>query len=112
MDRTVTAKGILAAVASAVAVARHDVATVLAGRAVPAAELDMGAAGVVGLQDLAHERKKVEQSSLGQGPANRSRALPLAEQTISNMGVSDVFVVIRRMGRFGDHLVGPALAAD
>jgi hypothetical protein len=86
-DGAVAAERILAAVTDAVAVPGHDVTAVLTGHAIPAAQFDIGAAGVVGFQDLANEREEIEQTPFGQGAANGGFALARVKTAESNAPV-------------------------
>ena len=61
------------------------VPAIRAGRAVPAGERDVGAAGVIGLQDSPHEQAEVVEPPFLKGPAYRDPSVSFAEHLIADV---------------------------
>ena len=72
-------------VAVAVVIVRDRTAAVLTVAATPSGELAIGAVGVVGLQDLPHENKEVEEPTLLQSLGDRDIPVSFTQVLILNM---------------------------
>lgn len=93
------------AVAGADVIAVDRVATVRAIASGPLFESDVGAAGVVRLQNLCHEQKEVAQPSLLQRRADRGLAIPFAQRLALDMRMRDVVLGRGRVGFEGDDFI-------
>ena len=68
-------------------------------------ESDVGAAGVVRLQNLSHEQKEVAQPSLLQSGADRGLAVSFTQRLALDMRMRDVVLGGGRVGFEGDDLI-------
>ncbi len=93
------------AVAGADVIAIDRVATVRAIASGPLFESDVGAAGVVRLQNLSHEQEEVAQPPLLQSGANRGLAISFAQRLALDMRMRDVVLVRGRVRFESDDLI-------
>lgn len=98
-DRTLAAGRATTARARAEVIAVDGIAAVGATTSRPLFESDVGAAGVVRLQNLSHEQKEVTQPSLLQSGANRGLAVPFTQRLALDMWMWDI-VMARGRVRF------------
>src|ERR1700733_764547 len=87
----------------------HYVATIAAGAAIPLRERHVGAAGVVGLEDLAHELEEVEQATAPEGVVDSLAAIALAELLAFDVGMRGVARLLRRVRLQGNDTVSPSV---
>lgn len=104
-ERAVVAGRAATAVAGADVIAIDRVTTVGARASRPLFESDVGAAGVVRLQNLRHEQKEVAQPPLLQRGADRSLAVPFAQRLALDMRMRDVVVTCGRIRFESDHFI-------
>ena len=72
-------------------------------------ELDVGAAGVVGFQNLPHDQKEIRQTSLLQGLPDQRASVPFAELARFHVRMRDFVGGSRRVGIGSQHLVAERL---
>ena len=104
-ERAVVAGRATTAVARANVITVDRVATVGARASRPLFESDVGAAGVVRLQNLSHEQKEVAQPSLLQSGANCRLAIPFAQRLALDMRMRNIVVSRGRVGFEGDDFI-------
>jgi hypothetical protein len=85
-------------------------AAVAAGHTQPVRELDVGAARVVGFQDLAYQEKEVQQAALLERRANRDFPFAFAERIALDMRMRNRIVRRRSIGLESMNLVGVSRA--
>jgi hypothetical protein len=103
----VVAQPVATAVAGVLVLLGDDVAAIAAGAAVPLRERYIGAAGVVGLEDSAHELEEVEEPTAAEGALNGLAAIPLAKLLAFDVGVCRVARLPGRIRIEGDDAVSP-----
>jgi len=104
-SRTLVAHGVVAVMAIADLFAIHHIAAVAAGGAVPAAQGDIRAIRVVGLENTPDHAEEIAQSSFFQCGPNGSRPFTFAEHFVADMGVRDRVICGGRMGLDGNDVV-------
>ena len=104
-ERAVVAGRATTAVARADVISVDRVATVGATASRPILKPDVGTAGVVRLQNLCHEQKKVTQPSLLQRGANRGLAVPFAQRLALDVRMRDVVVTRGGIGFESNDLI-------
>ena len=97
-ERAVVTGRATTAVAGADVIAVDRISAVGTTASRPLFESDVGAAGVVCLQNLSHEQKEVAQSPLLQRRANRGLAVSLTKRLALDMRMWDVVVTRGRVG--------------
>ena len=71
----------------------------------PAIEGDIGAAAVVGVEDLPHDEKEIRQPSLLQGFADRRASFSFTQHLIFDVRVGHAITTVWRLRITGDNLV-------
>lgn len=104
-ERAVVAGRAPTAVARADVIGIDRVATVRAIASGPLFESDVGAAGVVCLQNLSHEQKEVAQPSLLQRGADRRLAVSFAQRLALDMRMWDIVVARGCVGFEGNDFI-------
>jgi hypothetical protein len=104
------AESVATAIAAVLVILTHHVSATRTGSAVPFRQRDVGTAGVVRVEDPAHDLEEVQEPSGSEGPIDRSPALPLAELVLPDMGVDGFARLPGRIGFQGDDFVGTSIA--
>ena len=104
------AEQVAAAVACVLVIVADNVSAVGAGAAVPIRERDVGTAGVVGVEDPAHDLEEVEQPSCSEGSIDGDSSVSFAELFSLDVRVRGLARFPRGVGFACDDLVGTSLA--
>lgn len=108
-EGTVVAGRATAAIAGAEVVLVDRVAAIGTTASRPLVKPDVGAARVVGLQDLGHEQEEVAEPALLQRRANRGLAVPFAQRLALDMRMRNVVMTVRHVRFKRNDVIHPRL---
>lgn len=108
--RAIVADRIIAVATVVDALVIHDVATVVAGDAVPIGQADVGAVRVVGRENATHHDEEIAQPAFFQRRSNGGRPIAFTEHFIADMRVRNGLILGRGMRFDGDYKVRDLVA--